>query len=65
MGLNPELNEQLQTLTDTILSNNQVLKTVVFRVPSVPGKYDLRFSIQIEGIEAPINSNKYKVQVKE
>ena len=65
VGLNPELNEQLQTLTDTILSNNQVLKTVVFRVPSVTGKYDLRFSIQVEGIEAPINSNKYKVQVKE
>ncbi|MFT6053923.1 MAG: hypothetical protein ACJASP_000807, partial [Roseivirga sp.] len=33
-------------------------------VPEYSGRLDLRFSIQVEGIEAPINGRKQKVIIE-
>ncbi len=63
-GLTPKLTEQIEVLDASMLPEQVVQKMARFTAPSAAGKYDLRFSIQVEGIEAPINSKKYKVVVK-
>lgn len=59
----PILESNLDTLNFSIQPGATITKTVSVKVPSEPGEYDLRFSIKIEGIEAPINSRKYSVEV--
>lgn len=63
-GLTPKLTEQIEVLDASLLPEQVLQKMARFRAPTEAGKYDLRFSIQVEGIEAPINSKKYKVVVK-
>jgi len=64
-GLESIVNEKLDSLTMSILPDKAVSKTVVFKLPRVPGIYDLRFSIQVEGIYPSINSKKFVVRVEE
>lgn len=64
IGLTPQKNEILEVLTDKIKVGAKLGKAITIQAPIAPGKYDLRFSIQVEGIEAPINSKKYKVVVQ-
>ena len=64
VGLTPKLTEQIEVLDANLLPEQILQKFARFRAPAEAGKYDLRFSIQVEGIEAPINSKKYVVVVK-
>ncbi len=64
VGLVSEQDTPLEVLTESMSVGQESFRTVKVRLPEKPGKYDLRFSIQVEGIEAPINSKKYKVVVK-
>ena len=63
-GLTPEHEGSIELLTNQIQSGETVSKSVKVVIPDTPGVYDLRFSIQVDGIEAPINSKKYKLKVK-
>jgi uncharacterized membrane protein len=64
VGLTPKFTDQIEVLDAVIAPGESLTKLVKFKVPDQPGKYDLRFSIQVEGIEAPINSKKYSVVVE-
>lgn len=63
-GLTPVATRQLELLDDSFGPGEQLQRSVRFKVPEVGGKYDLRFSIQVEGIEPPINSKKYPVELR-
>lgn len=60
-GLTPETDEQLELLTLRLNPKQEITKKVKVKVPDYEGRLDLRFSIQVEGIEAPINGKKQKV----
>jgi hypothetical protein len=60
-GLTPETDEQLELLTLRLNPKQEITKKVKVKVPDYDGRLDLRFSIQVEGIEAPINGKKQKV----
>ena len=63
-GLNPVQTDVLEALTISLAPGEELTKTVKVKMPDVEGKFDLRFSIQVEGIEAPINGRKQRVIVK-
>lgn len=62
-GLTEVLTIPVAELTDQMGPGGSITKLVKFAVPDVSGEYDLRFSVQVEGIEPPINSKKYPVVV--
>jgi hypothetical protein len=62
-GMQPKLTQQLDTLTTLLSAGSSASKNVFIKMPKEPGIYDLRFSIQVEGIAPPINSKKFKVRV--
>lgn len=63
-GLEPKLTVPVELLTDQMAPGAEISKTIHFAVPNGAGEYDLRFSIQVEGIEPPINSKKYLVVIE-
>lgn len=64
VGLTPVFIHEIEVLDASLAPEEMLKKMVEFQVPGEAGKYDLRFSIQVEGIEAPINSKKYSVIVE-
>ena len=60
-GLTPQTDELLEVLTLQLRPGLSLTKTVQVKVPDYIGRLDLRFSVQVEGIEAPINGRKQKV----
>ena len=63
-GLNPISTDVIEILKIRLEPGEELTKTVKVKMPDVEGKFDLRFSIQVEGIEAPINGRKQRVIVK-
>ncbi len=63
-GLTPQTDEQLEVLTLQLSPGQSLTKMVRVKVPEYIGRLDLRFSVQVEGIEAPINGRKQKVILK-
>jgi len=59
-----KIESTFQILTIQLKAGESIQKTLSVTMPDKAGKYDLRFSIQVEGIEAPINSRKYLVIVR-
>ncbi len=62
-GLTEVLTIPIEVLTGQMKPGASLEKRVKFSVPELPDEYDLRFSVQVEGIEPPINSMKYPVVV--
>ncbi len=62
-GLEPVLTVPLSQLEGIMAQDGEREIKVRFQLPSEVGKYDLRFSIEVEGIEPPINSKKYKTEI--
>ena len=62
-GLTEVLTIPIEVLTGQMEPGASLQKLVKFSVPELADEYDLRFSIQVEGIEPPINSMKYPVVV--
>lgn len=61
-GLNERGKERLLQLNDSMEEGSSLQKEVRVSTPDLPvGKYQIRFSIEVEGIEPPINSQKYKL----
>ena len=60
IGLVPQFTHRIEVLEDQLASGETIIKNVNFPKPEDAGKYDLRFSIEVEGIEPPINSKKYE-----
>ena len=63
-GLTPIATRQLELLDAQMGAGDTMKRTVSFQTPEHEGKFDLRFSIQVEGIEPPINSKKYAIAVE-
>jgi hypothetical protein len=51
----------LEVLTLQLGPGQSLTKTVRLKVPDYIGRLNLRFSVQVQGIEAPINGRKQKV----
>ena len=62
-GLTPVGLERLEILTGKMSAGEVKSMDVTFTVPDLEGTFDIRFSIQVGEIEAPINSKKYKVEI--
>ena len=62
-GLTPVGLERLEILTGKMSEGEVKSMDVTFTVPDLEGTFDIRFSIQVGEIEAPINSKKYKVEI--
>ena len=62
-GLKPVSMIALEEVSGKMAAGESKSKTVTFRLPETSGKYDLRFSLQVDGIEPPINSKKYPAKV--
>ncbi len=56
---------RVDTLHVNLAEGEQITQRVIIQLPDRPGVYDIRFSIQVEGIEPPINSKRFKVWVKD
>ncbi|WP_420387330.1 ArnT family glycosyltransferase [Roseivirga sp.] len=64
-GLTPVGKEQLLLLNRSMNPGEEMELDVVVAQPMLEeGKYHLRFSIQVEGIEPPINSRKYELELE-
>lgn len=62
-GLTPQLSVPLKDMKGKLAPGESMEIEVQFEAPIAEGEYDLRFSVQVEGIEPPINSKKYPVVV--
>ena len=60
-GLTPRYKIRLQPMTGTIKAGEERVIKAVIGLPSQMGNYDVRFSIEVDGIEPPINSRKYPI----
>lgn len=62
-GLTPVGKEELMVLEGTMMTEEERQYDVRLSVPELNGDFHLRFSIEVEGIEPPINSKKYEIEI--
>ena len=62
-GLTPVAKEALSVLSGNMSVDEERTQLVSIKVPDLEGEFHLRFSIEVEGIEPPINSKKYEIEI--
>ena len=62
-GLEPQYKKRIKVLTGAIREGEEWQEEVTIELPEMNGEYDMRFSIEVDGIEPPINSKKYPIQI--
>ena len=62
-GLEPQYKKRIKVLTGAIREGEEWQEEVTIELPKMNGEYDMRFSIEVDGIEPPINSKKYPIQI--
>lgn len=62
-GLEPQYKMRIKALSGTVKAGEEWSEKVVISFPSLKGEYDMRFSIEVDGIEPPINSMKYPIEL--
>ena len=62
-GLVPQAKIRIKELTGVMKVGEEFTESVSFALPDITGEFDMRFSIEVEGIEPPINSMKYPVML--
>ena len=63
VGLSPKQKQRIQLLDGILKPGETRAILTAIDLPGQSGKYDLRFSIEVEGIEPPINSKKYEIKI--
>ena len=60
------IGEQTIAELDQLIAEGEVLNLdAMIEIPDLEaGSHDLRFAIEVEGIEPPINSKKYKIELE-
>ncbi len=62
-GLQPQASIRIKELTGGMKAEEVFSESVSFDMPKISGEFDMRFSIEVDGIEPPINSKKYPVML--